>query len=69
MNEQYVLDLFERLIKDAGSMRALAKRWSMSPAYLCDIRYKRRLLSDTVLENMGLEKQVIYKVSYRKAAP
>lgn len=54
-------------MRKAGSMRALAKQWGLTPSYLSDMLNHRRQLSDAVLARMGLERVVT--VRYRQIDP
>jgi hypothetical protein len=40
------------LFEQPTELRDLAKQLGITPAYLCDIRYKRRKISDQFLERL-----------------
>ena len=40
MTEEQVRAQVERLIQEAGSLRALARRWKITPSYLSDLRFR-----------------------------
>lgn len=58
MTEDQVRALIERLILEAGSLRALARRWKITPAYLSDLRRGRRAPGPHVLRPLGLKRVV-----------
>ena len=41
-------------IEEAGSLRKLAERWGISPAYLSDVMRKRRNPGPAILKHLGL---------------
>lgn len=54
LTEDDVRAIVEPLIVKAGSMRALAKEWNMSPAYLGDFLNGRRGPGPQILKPLGL---------------
>lgn len=54
----------EKRITKAPSLRALAREWGMSAAYLSEVRLGQRPVSDRLMAKLGIEK----RVTYRKAA-
>lgn len=64
MTEEEVYQLFLDEVAKAGGQRALAKRLELTPSYINDVVNKRRLISDRLLDFLGIEKTV--QVVYRK---
>ena len=62
--EADVRDTVEGLVVGAGSMRALAREWGMSPAYLGDFLNGRRGPGPQILKPLGLVQVVT--IEYRK---
>ena len=58
MTEDQVRTEIERLITEAGSLRALARRWKITPSYLSDLRTGRRAPGPQVLRPLGLTRVV-----------
>ena len=58
MTEDQVRTEIERLIAEAGSLRALARRWKITPSYLSDLRTGRRAPGPQVLGPLGLTRVV-----------
>ena len=52
-SDAVVLALLEKRIRRYGSAKALAKALGVSPAFLCDVRKRRRALSPAILEPLG----------------
>jgi len=52
--ESTVLQMIEGAIQMSGSAKALARKWGISTAYLCDVRRRRRFLTHKILEPLGL---------------
>lgn len=48
-----VLAALQRHIDKAGSLRALARKWKVSAAYLSDVRAKRRAPGPSILPHLG----------------
>lgn len=51
----------------AGGVRRLAQRWSLSPAYICDILHGRRRISATICGKLGLV--MVEERTVRRATP
>ena len=56
--ERHVALMVKDKIKAAGSLRALAKEWGVSPSHLSDVVNGRRGPGPMLLSKLGLEKQV-----------
>ena len=65
MNESQVIDRVRREVERAGSMRALAREWGVSPPYLSDVLNRRRTPGPSVLVPLGLRR--VRKVTYEAA--
>jgi hypothetical protein len=50
-----------RLVKEAGSQRALAKKYGISPMFLCDILKGRRDPGEKFLSAMGYRREVVVR--------
>lgn len=50
-------------IQNAGSAQALAQQWNISSQFLGDVRHRRRNLTNAILDRLGIEKVVKYRVS------
>lgn len=64
MRTQLDIDAVARLravVKEAGSQTAAAQRLKIAPAYISDLLYRRRRMSDAMLEKLGLRRTVIEK--------
>lgn len=60
-------EVYERLhaaIAELGSQRAFATKVGLTPAYINDVVHRRRLLSDTMLAAIGIER--IVTTTYRE---
>jgi hypothetical protein len=64
MTEDDVVNLIRRNIQRAGSLRALAREWKITPSYLSDLTNGRRAPGPAVLVPLGLEE--IRIITYRK---
>jgi len=64
MGEAGVIELVRKEIKRAGSLRALAREWSVSPCYISDTCNGRRAPGPAILEPLGLERRTI--VTYER---
>lgn len=61
MDADDVLELVSIEIKNDGSQAAFAKRIGFSPQYINDVLQRRRALSESFLEAIGLEKIIAYR--------
>jgi hypothetical protein len=61
MNEQDVIRLIEEEIARRGSLRATARLWSVSPAYLSHLVARRMRPGYKVLSPLGLVRIVTYE--------
>lgn len=53
--------LIRAAVKEAGSQRALARQWSVAPAYVTDLLRGLRDPGPKILEAMGYERVVLYR--------
>lgn len=65
MTESDVAKLIEIEIARAGSVRALAREWKLSPCMISDIRNGRRGPGPKVLKQLGMKK--VHKIEFVKA--
>jgi hypothetical protein len=56
--------IIEGVIATAGGVRALARKWGLSAAYISDIRLAKRDPGPVVLRFLGLKKQEQRIVTY-----
>lgn len=67
-SEEDLLAMFQAAIDKAGGVRKLAHKLNLSPAYICDIRLRRRNIgAASILRFLGVER-VYQPIRYRKAA-
>jgi hypothetical protein len=64
LSEDDVLRLIAKIICEefCGTHKDFAKAVGISPQHLCDILYRRRSPGHTILEYMGLEKIISYRI-------
>lgn len=58
LTDVQVRGLVKREIIKAGSLRNLAKQWSVSPAYVSDVMLNRRLPGPAILKPLGLQRRI-----------
>lgn len=58
LTDLQVRDRLKREILKAGSLRNLAKRWSVSPAYVSDVMLGRRNPGPAILKPLGLKRRI-----------
>lgn len=46
---------------ELGGVRSAARRWRLSPTFVCDMLKGRRSLSAVVLDDMGYERLISYR--------
>jgi hypothetical protein len=51
----------KRQAREAGGIRALARKIGTDPGYLCKLRDGTKVPSDNVLAKLGLERVVTYR--------
>ena len=56
MNEQAVISLIREEKERAGGVRALARKWGISPCHISDLLNGRRGPGPSVLKPLGLTK-------------
>ena len=54
-------EMLRRLVKEAGSQRALAKKYGISPMFLCDVLKERRDPGEKFLAAMGFKREVVVR--------
>lgn len=63
MTADEVREVVGRLARQAGSLRALARSWGVSAAYLSDVLAGNRTPGPSILKRLGLSRVV--RVEYR----
>lgn len=64
MTEEEVYQRFLQAVEKAGGQRKFAKQLGLTPSYINDVVNKRRLISDRLLEHLGIER--IVTTTYRE---
>jgi hypothetical protein len=60
MDTPQIISRIKKAIAEAGTQKALAKKWHISQQYLSDVLAGRRDPGESILKNLGLEKKVEY---------
>lgn len=68
MNEQDIIDRLREAIQSAGSQRAFAKQHGISTQYINDVLRGRREIGQKILEVLGVEKIITYRLREEKSA-
>ena len=63
LTEEQVYVRLEVALREAGSARALARKWHISDQFLCDVRQRRRNLTNTIFDALDVEKVTTYRVN------
>jgi hypothetical protein len=58
MNQDEVIKILRKHIEGAKSLRALARKWSLSAAYLSDVMLKKRFPGKKILHKIGLQAHI-----------
>lgn len=66
LTEQEVIKRLRDAIEDAGGQREFARRVGLTPAYVNDVLHGRRALADRILAAIGVERGVVYRVTYQE---
>jgi hypothetical protein len=56
VSESEVIDLVWSKVAEAGSMRALARKWGVTPSYVSDLLGGRRSPGPMILNPLGLKR-------------
>jgi hypothetical protein len=56
-----LIELIRAAAQAAGSQRALARQWNVSPAYITDLLRDLRDPGPKILEALGYERVVLYR--------
>jgi hypothetical protein len=62
LTEQEVLDRLRKAVAAAGSQRAFGRQHDISPMYISDVLRKRRKIGEAILDALGVERVVSYRV-------
>lgn len=66
LTEQEVRGRLRAAITEAGGQRAFAAAHGFTVAYVNDVVHGRRALADRILGAIGVERKVIYQVTYEE---
>lgn len=55
MNEQETLELFKKMVREAGGQRSFARTVGLSAPYINDVYHGRRAIGPTLLKVLGLK--------------
>jgi hypothetical protein len=58
-----VLKRVEAAVEEAGTAKALAAQWAISPVYLSDVRAGKRAPGPAILASLGLSASTVYSKS------
>jgi len=61
MDANEIIERIEKLVAEAGSQKALADKWGISPQYLCDVLAGRRDPGNSIVKHLGLKRVVAWK--------
>lgn len=62
MDEKQVIERVRKEVGRAGSIRALAREWGVTPSYICDLLNGRRAPGGKILGPLGL--RMVKTVTY-----
>jgi hypothetical protein len=65
LTEEEVFQRFVQAVKTTGGTRAFGRRVGFTPSYISDLMHKRRMLSDRILEEIGIERTVTVTTEYK----
>lgn len=65
LDEAGFIEELDRRIREIGSLRAAARRWRISAAYLSDVRRQNREAGPKLLRALKVEKRVEVKRTVR----
>lgn len=63
LDEGQVYIRLEQAVMMAGTAAKLAERWGISEQFLGDVRRRRRNLTITILDRLGIERITKYRVN------
>ena len=66
LTEQEVITRLEKAVKAAGGQRQFARSAGLTPAYVNDVLHGRRALADRILSAIGVERRIVYHVTYEE---
>lgn len=66
LTEQEVMNRLRTAVARAGGQRKFAEAHKLTPGYLNDVLHGKRALADRILATIGVERQVIYQVTYQE---
>lgn len=67
-NTTEVYAAFLKAVGDAGGLRALGRKWNLSPAFLCDVKHGRRGYGPTILKRLGFKAATQRVTTYKRGA-
>lgn len=62
LTEQEVRSRLEAAIREAGSQRLFAAKHGFTPSYVHDVLHGKRDFADRILEAIGVERVVMYRL-------
>jgi DNA-binding transcriptional regulator YdaS (Cro superfamily) len=65
LTEQEVMDRLRAAVVEAGGQRAFAEKHGLTPGYVNDVLHGKRAFADRILSTIGVERQVVYHVTYK----
>lgn len=66
LTEQEVKERLRSAIAESGSQRHFAKQHGLTVAYVNDVLHGRRALADRILAAIGIEREIVSRVTYRE---
>jgi hypothetical protein len=59
--QEHLLEIIERAVHQPEGQQGAAQRWGVSPAYVCDVRRRRRAIGGKLLKALGYRRVVLYE--------
>lgn len=66
LTEQEVRERLRSAIVESGSQRNFAVQHGLTVAYVNDVLHGRRALADRILAAIGIEREIVFRVTYRE---
>lgn len=68
LTEQDVMSRLKSAIEAAGGQRRFADLHKLTPGYINDVLHGKRALADRILSTIGVERRIVYEVTYRETS-
>lgn len=68
LTEQEVMDRLKNAIEAAGGQRRFAELHKLTPGYVNDVLHGKRALADRILATIGVQRHVVYEVTYQEVS-